>query len=351
MGARAILRVYDPKSGIRSISDIDPQLSNYLRSSVELKEDMESRPENPDMMKIILIHRHIADKLLEGSGTYLPELQMKIDNDLTPRSFLIKDKKIQFDLHIAENEIAVPNVFAIIEGRDPVLKEEMVLYTAHMDHLGDADGGKAIFNGADDNASGSVALLEIAEAFMSGQSRPERSVGFLWISGSEYGLMGSDYYSRYPVHKLERTAAVINLDMIARSRTEADSAGHRHFNLTIVGKDSVQVIGGLQSSVLMDLNRQVLEEMNMTGIYTYNSPDHPDRTLYRSDHYSFMKRDIPSLFYSTGIHHDYQATDDVVENLDFETFLRMTRLSFLAGYRVANFRGPIKVDHPFSEWE
>jgi len=233
---KAIFIVMDPKSGSGSIADSNPRIADYLRKSTGLKEEGEGDI-GSDRLKIIMIHRNVADKLLEGSGASLAELQAEIDRTLKPKSFLIKDKEVKFELYMTEDEVVVPNIFGYIEGSDPVLKEEMVIFSAHYDHVGYDDEGN-IYNGADDNASGSVALLEIAEAFMKEKKMPKRSIGFLWVSAEEIGLYGSEYYSNHPLYDLNKTAAAINLDMVSRRKTEAERESGRN-GLTIVGGDSV----------------------------------------------------------------------------------------------------------------
>ena len=347
---KAVLRVFDPKSGTQSFSDLNPRIAGYMMRSRDLKIQSGSEGEDEGEMRIIMIHRNIADKILEEKGETLESLQMKIDSDLKPHSFLIEDVNVKFELTLKEEKTVVRNVFGYIEGNDPVLKNEMVIYSAHYDHVGYDDEGN-IYNGADDNASGTVALLEIAEAFMKERKKPRRSVGFLWVSAEEIGLFGSEYYSEDPLISLEQTAAVINLDMVARSRTEADSAGSHRSQLTIVGGDTVKVIGGLQSKILMALNEKTLDEMGLVGEYKFNDPDHPERYMFRSDHFNFMKKDVPVLFYSTGTHHDYHMPSDITENLDFEKFLKMTRFAFKAGYNAADYKGEIEVDNPYSTWE
>jgi Zn-dependent M28 family amino/carboxypeptidase len=246
------------------------------------------------------------------------------------------------------SDLVVSNVFGLIEGSDPVLKEEVVIYVAHYDHVG-SDGQGGVFNGADDNASGTVALLEIAEAFLKEKKRPARSIGILWVSAEEIGLYGSQYFANNPLVPTEKTAAVINLDMVGRIKTEEDDLSKRS-GLTIVGRDSVKVIGGLQSKILMDINKKTLKDHNLKGNYVYNDLDHPGNYFYRSDHISFARKDIPVLFYSTGTHRDYHLVSDEEKLIDYDKFLRMTRFCFEAGYNVAQFEGSIEVDNPMSGW-
>ncbi|RLD94377.1 MAG: hypothetical protein DRJ13_14960 [Bacteroidetes bacterium] len=228
------------------------------------------------------------------------------------------------------------------------MKNEVVIYLAHYDHLG-TDGLGGVFNGADDNASGTVALLEIAEAFMMEKKNPGRSIGILWVSAEEIGLYGSQYFADHPLVARENIAAAINLDMVGRTKTKEDEASTRS-GLTIQGGDSVKVIGGLQSKVLMEINESTLAESGLVGNYKYNNLTDPNRYFFRSDHISFARKDIPVLFYSTGTHRDYHMVGDVEESLDYEKFLKMTRFCYKVGLNVAQYSGSIKVDNPMSKW-
>jgi len=348
MGAKAILLVLDPKSGYQSIEDTNPGVAKYLGKSRTLKKEEEVSEMQGMGSKFVLIHKSVADQLLSGAGKTLEELQLEIDRNLAPRSFAIEGTSVKLQLHMQTNDVEVSNVFGMIEGSDPVLKDEVVIYLAHYDHIGN-DGLGGIYNGADDNASGTVALIEIAEAFMKEKKQPKRSVGFLWVSAEEIGLFGSQYFADHPLVPAEKTAAVINLDMVARSKTPEDAASTRS-GLTIMEDDSVKVIGGMQSKVLMDINVKTLEEMDLLGNYAYNDLSHSERYFYRSDHISFARKDIPVLFYSTGIHRDYHMVTDVEERLDYDKFMKMTRFCFKAGFNVAQYKGAIEVDNPMSGW-
>ncbi len=297
---------------------------------------------------MVLIHRSVADKLLEGSGKDLENLQLEIDRNLAPQSFSIDGTRIEIELNMMETEVVVPNVFGVIEGSDPELKDEVVIYVAHFDHVG-TDGEGGVYNGADDNASGTTALIEIAEAFMKEGKRPRRSIGILWVSGEEIGLYGSRYFADNPLIPVENIAAVINLDMVGRTRTAEDAESNRP-GLTILGGDSVKVIGGMQSTVLMDISKQTLDEMGLVGNYKYNDLNDPERYFYRSDHINFARKDIPVLFYSTGTHRDYHKVTDEEKLIDYDKFLRMTRFGYKVGFNVAQYKDPIEVNNPMSAW-
>jgi len=297
----------------------------------------------------------LASDELEGRNTGEPGLQ------IAARYLAVQARRLGLQPADPDNDFF--QLFTILEraydrehsqaaiitpGSDPVLKNEVVIYVAHFDHLG-TDGRGGVFNGADDNASGTVALIEIAEAFMKEKKRPGRSVGFLWVSAEEIGLFGSQYFAGNPLIPTGKTSAVINLDMLGRTKTVEDETCSMQ-GLTIMGGDTVKVIGGLQSVVLMDINKKTLEEMDMYGNYTYNDPDHPDRYFYRSDHISFARKDIPVLFYSTGTHRDYHQVTDIEERIDYNKFLKMTRFCYKVGLNVAQYKNPIEVDNPFSSW-
>lgn len=345
---KAILLVFDPKSGYNHIGDMNAGIVNYLSSSRSLKTEESSEVQERPGPKMVLIHREVADNLLSGTGYTLTELQQEIDSKLEPHSFEIEGKSCKINIAMKSSDLVVPNVFGMIEGSDPELKEEMVIYMAHYDHVG-TDGEGGVFNGADDNASGSVALIEIAEAYKKEKKLPKRSVGFLWVAAEEIGLFGSSYFADHPMVPLSSIAAGINLDMVGRTITPEDIQKDRE-GMTIVGKDSVKVIGAKQSKVLMDINEETLSEMDLFGNYTYNDVNHPERFFYRSDHINFARKDIPVLFYSTGTHSDYHQLTDVPERIDYDKFFRMTRFVFKVGYNVADYKDEITVDNPMSGW-
>jgi len=344
----AVLVVYDPKSGIRSVEELSSGMADYLSRSRSLDQEEQGPAGSSDRPRMVMIHRALADQLLETAGQNLEEIQQEIDRTLEPHSFLLEGTTLRLELQMKDTNLDMPNVFGMIEGRDPELKEEMILYLAHFDHMG-TDGNGGVFNGADDNASGCVGLLEIAEAFKAEKKPPRRSVGFLWVSAEEIGLFGSNYFANHPLIPIERIVSVINLDMIGRTKTAEDALSGRG-GLTIAGGDTVKVIGGLQSSLLMELNEQSLREMGMVGNYEFNDINHPERYFYRSDHINFARKDIPVLFYSTGTHKDYHTIADTEDKIDYAKFEKMVRMSFNTGFKVADYRDPIAVDNPMSGW-
>ncbi len=226
------------------------------------------------------------------------------------------------------------NVLGYIEGTDK--KDELVVVSAHFDHLGKR--GKDIFNGADDNGSGTSAVLEIAESLALARKDgkgPRRSVLCLLVTGEEKGLLGSEYYSENPVFPLEATVADVNVDMIGR--VDKKHAGDPHY-IYVIGSDRL-------SSELHAINERANQDFaQLTLDYTYNSEEDPNRYYYRSDHYNFARKGIPSIFYFSGVHEDYHRPGDTVDKIMFGKMEKVARLIFHTTWELANRSDRIVVD-------
>jgi hypothetical protein len=234
------------------------------------------------------------------------------------------------------------NVAGILDGADPKLKDEYVVFSAHYDHLQTSAKGE-VYHGADDDGSGTVSVLEIAQALAVGP-RPKRSILIIFHTGEELGLFGSEYNTDYePVVPLEKLVADLNIDMVGRSRPEGDD-DPRDAHLT--DKDSIYIIGADKlSTELNKLNEETnLDTARLKFDYTYNDERNPERFYYRSDHYNYARHGIPIIFYFTGVHRDYHKPSDVVEKIDFEKMERIDRMIFATGWRVANLDHRLVVD-------
>ena len=231
--------------------------------------------------------------------------------------------------------VETENVVAIIKGSEK--PDEYVVITAHLDHVGIDD--KGIYNGADDDGSGTVALLEIAEAFKKAADRgkgPKRSIVFLHVTGEEKGLLGSAYYADNPIYPLENTVVNLNVDMIGRidpSRREKN-------------RDYIYLIGSNHDSVdLHNLSEQTnAESVNMTLDYRFNDKNDPNRFYYRSDHYNFAKNGIPIIFYFTGTHADYHKVTDTPDKIEYDLLEMRSRLIFYTAWNIANREKRLVVD-------
>jgi len=218
-----------------------------------------------------------------------------------------------------------PNVVGILPGSDPELRDTYVVFSAHFDHVGvgraDANGD-SIYNGADDNASGTSGLLEVARAFAKLPKAPARSLLFLAVSAEEKGLLGSEYYSDNPTVPLESIVANINVDMIGRN-----------------APDSIVVIGQEYSS-LGPLVQEVARAHPELGLTVAQDIWPQERFFFRSDHYNFARKEIPALFFFAGVHEDYHRPSDHVEKIDTDKTARVARLIFYTAYEIANRRQP-----------
>ena len=224
------------------------------------------------------------------------------------------------------------NVLGFIEGSD--LKEELIIITAHYDHLGKHDS--LIFNGADDDASGVAGAMEIAEAFMLAKKDgkgPRRSILIMPVSGEEKGLLGSKYYTDNPVYPLNNTIANLNIDMIGRL-DDWHSTGNYVY---LIGSDRL-------SYDLHNINEEVNNKYTKLDLdYKYNDEEDPNRYYYRSDHYNFAKNNIPVIFYFNGVHEDYHRPSDTIEKLDFSKIKTISKLVFLTAWELANRDEKIKL--------
>jgi hypothetical protein len=344
--AKAILIVTDPKSGFKSFDESNWDIAAYLKSTISLAGEKEEmiNPFMAKLPKVIFIHSSVADALLKGSGHSLEELQKDIDSNLRPNSFIIENKKFELTEVSLKEEKTLNNIAGYIEGSDPVLKNEFIVFSCHYDHLG-ASGSK-VFSGADDNASGCAALLSIAEAFQSLKKKPLRSVLFLWVSGEEIGLFGSKSYVDHPLFPLEKTIADINIDMIGRVKGAADSTS----KTPVTGPDTVYIVADNQSKELISIADKVSKKNMLTFDYSLSGRNHPLQLFSRSDHYNFVQKDIPILSVTTGIPADYHTPGDVVEKIDFKKMERITRTIYEIGFDIASRKNRLVVDNPFSTW-
>ena len=325
-GPKAVLLVYDPKNGYSD--PWESGLAHYFGETEQasLKDDqVQEAPAG-----IYFISGKTADILLSSTGSSLKQLQDKIDDEKTPRSFVIDGVRVTIDILSEDHEYTASNVVGMIEGSDPVLKNECVIYTAHFDHSGITPEGE-ILNGADDNASGTAGLLEIAEAFQNLKKKPLRSVVFAWVNAEEKGLLGSGYYADHPVIPMNKTILNINLDMIGRSITPADTGeffGTSH-NVTRTGE--IQLYS---DNLNEEFRKLVLRSAGETGVSVIDMGRNLE--FGSSDHASLSAKGVPWLFFHSGIHADLHAPGDDVEKIDFGKMEKVSKLAFLTGYRIAS---------------
>ena len=284
---------------------------------------------------MFVISSEFANTILATSGRTVESIQKEINGSLKPVVFVLDDVQISSTIKMDTYEAESENVVAFIEGSDPVLKHEYVVISSHYDHIGmdESAEGDGINNGADDDGSGTVAVLEIAEAFEKARRDgvgPRRSILFLNVTGEEKGLLGSAYYTdTEPIVPLEKTVTNLNIDMIGR------------IDPTHPGKDDyyVYIIGSnLISQELHDKNQRVneLTKINLDLNERFNSKDDPNQFYRRSDHWNFGKHNIPFIFFFTGTHDDYHSVGDEPDKIEYERLAKITQLIFATAWQVAN---------------
>ncbi|MAZ71881.1 MAG: peptidase M28 [Flavobacteriaceae bacterium] len=226
------------------------------------------------------------------------------------------------------------NVVAFIKGSEK--PDEIIVLSAHYDHVGIENG--EIFNGADDDGSGTIAMLEIAEAFQQAVkdgNGPKRSILFLHVTGEEIGLYGSKYYTENPLFPLANTVVNLNTDMIGRIDPDKKHAPNYIY---LIGSDKL-------SQELHDVSEAVAKKYSDLELdYTYNDENDPNRFYYRSDHYNFAKNNIPIIFYFNGVHEDYHQPTDTPDKIEYDLYAKRTKLIFQTAWEIANREGRITAD-------
>ncbi|TAF31344.1 MAG: M28 family peptidase [Cytophagales bacterium] len=280
-------------------------------------------------------------KLMGSSSKAMKGIIKKLDAGVPQKKSLVA-KNIKFAAEAQEEPVNTENVLGFVEGTDSKLKNEVVVISAHYDHIGllpeSSKQPDKINNGADDDASGVAAVLEIAEAMAQAKAKgegPKRSILFAFFTGEEKGLLGSDYYSTFPIYPLQNTIANLNIDMIGRMDVRHTDPNYVY----IIGSDML-------SSELHTLSENTAQTYSpdIKLDYMYNDPNDPNQFYYRSDHYNFAKHDIPVIFYFTGVHEDYHKPGDEVEKIDFTKMEKLTKLIFHTATALSNAPTRPKVD-------
>jgi hypothetical protein len=261
---------------------------------------------------------HVGPKVIAqlfGSVEALKELEAAIDMNMKPRSFELPGVVAKLRSTTVARTTYTQNVVGLIRGSDPVLRNEIVVVGGHYDHLGVgrgvAAGQDSIYNGADDNASGTVAAMGVARVMAAAAAKPRRSVLVLAFAGEEMGLWGSRYYTDNPLFPLERTVGMINLDMVGRN-----------------SPDSLQVIGSGQSPDLARITRQ---QNALVGFQLLDIPAEGG-----SDHMNFERHGVPAVFYHSGLHKDYHQVTDNPDRINLEKLAKASQLAFLTAWQMAN---------------
>lgn len=310
----------DVSKYVNSISETNLSKNLYVIASDEMEGRNTGEPGQKKAGQYI-IDRYKELGILNPPGTV--DYYQKVPSEFMKKGFAPK-------LNDSEN------IWAFIPGAEK--PEEIVVISAHYDHIGMKNG--EVYNGADDDGSGTVAVMEIAKAFQQAKKEgfpPKRSILFLHVTGEEHGLHGSRYYSENPLFPLSNTVVDINIDMIGRR----DSInGHKENGkyVYVIGSDRL-------SSELHTIN----EEMNQKYVglnldYKYNDRKDPERIYFRSDHYNFAKKGVPAIFYFNGTHEDYHGANDTPDKIEYDLLAMRTKLAFSVAWEIANRENKIVVD-------
>jgi hypothetical protein len=330
------------KQGARMFIQIDRNYDQYMS---RIKYYLETPrmtldrtgSEDEEDLTIPYIHcsERMAEVLLKNSGYKNLASVTKSAN----KGKHLKSKKSRLNLkihiHVKREDMVSDNVLAFLEGEDPELRAEVVVISAHYDHVGIING--QIHNGADDDGSGSVSVMEIAKAFVEAKKEghgPKRSILFLHVSGEEKGLLGSEWYSDHPAYPLVNTVCDLNIDMVGRK--DADHDDDRYVYL--IGSDKL-------STDLHKISENCNQKYTQLKLdYTYNDPNDPNQFYYRSDHYNFAKHNIPVIFYFSGVHEDYHKPGDDPEKILYSKMTEIDQLVFHTAWDIANRAEKLKVD-------
>lgn len=251
------------------------------------------------------------------------------------------EKQVTLTVSTKKELVYTQNVVGIVEGSDANLKQEYVAIGAHYDHVGVGNpvNGDAIYNGADDDGSGTVSVLAIAEAFAKGP-RPKRSLLLVWHAAEEKGLWGSKYFTQYPTVPIDKIVTQLNIDMIGRAQKPGET---NPANQGLAKPNEVFVVGSkMMSTELGKLSESVnASYYKLAFNYKYDDPKDPEKIFFRSDHFNYAQKGIPIIFYTDGDHEDYHKVTDQVEKIDFENMLKITRTIYAMAWELGNSKRPI----------
>jgi Zn-dependent M28 family amino/carboxypeptidase len=325
--------------GAAGVMQIPSQrMAEFLKSSnfkqrAASRETVRLAAESDGKIPVLTLGSDLSEKLLALAGLNLKTVWEAASKKqaLSPKA--LPGASARIAVYVEQTRSTTQNVAGILEGSDPQLKNEYVVFSAHYDHLQTGPDG-AIYHGADDDGSGTTAVLAIARAMS--LNRPKRSVLVMFHAGEELGLLGSEYNTDFaPVVPLDKMVVDLNIDMIGRSKPAGDD---NPLDEHLTDANSVYLVGSNRiSPELHQLSEETNSQFQKLKLdYYYNDPGNPERIYYRSDHWNYAKHGVPIIFYFDGTHVDYHKPTDTIDKIDFTKLTQVTRLVFETGWRVAN---------------
>ena len=336
----ATIMLMDPE-GPASYQSVTDRFGTAGRSSMR-RTDVEpsARRRGRSGMRLYA-SKNLSDALLSAAGTTYEKIWKAATSDSVFEPIFLDDAQITITNALSKEVRQTENVVGFLEGSDPDLKQEVVVLTAHYDHDGITPGGE-VYNGADDDGSGTVTVLELAEAYVKNGIRPKRSILFMTVTGEEKGLLGSGYYTDHPIFPLEKTTANLNIDMIGRIGYDYMEKNDSMY-VYVIGSDKI-------SKDLDHLLREANDQtVRLQLDYTYNDDKDPNRFYYRSDHYNFAKNGIPVTFFFTGTHPDYHQLTDTPDKILYERMAMIARLIYATSWKVANTSDGLAKEPPSAQ--
>jgi hypothetical protein len=321
---------------------------NHHKTSLNPTRIEPAKPQSGPTVPAIIASEKMIKAILEGEKIDYETIKKQASEDSWGDAFdLSAGKQVNFNINAKVDATLTQNVVGIIDGIDYYLKNEYVAVGAHYDHVGmrPSGDGDRIFNGADDDGSGTVATMAIAEALAKSKQRPKRSILLVWHAGEEKGLWGSEFFTDYPPVPMDRVVAQLNIDMIGRSKKDGDD---NPANSNLTRPTELYLIG---SRMMSDDLGNLAEEVNNSYLrlnynYKYDDPNDPERFFYRSDHYNYAKKGVPIIFYFSGVHEDYHMPGDHADKIDYEKMEKVTRTIFATMWKLANAPARPKVNKP-----
>ena len=315
------------------------------RGGTSVEKFTEVRVSRSRGIPVMVISREAAENLFQGAATAFSDI-IRLSNENAPLPTFALNKTASYTIESKIVKASTQNVVAVWEGGDPLLKNEMVAVGAHYDHVGirpNAAGEDKIWNGADDDGSGTVAVLAMAEALSKSSKKPKRSVLFVWHAGEEKGLWGSQYFNKFPTVDLKKVVAQLNIDMIGRSKTAGDT-NPRNKDLSTASE--VYVIGSeMMSSKLGAVTKSINDSfLKLSYNYRYDDPKDENRFFFRSDHFNYAINGIPIVFWFDGVHEDYHQPGDEPQKIDYTKMQNIARTIFLTMWELADLKERPKVD-------
>lgn len=337
-GAAAVVVIAPPQ-----LQGMWPQLKNFLGGGTTYPTKLRDTPTGP-VIPSFIVSEATGNAIFAGEAA-----------DKTSANAFELKKRAKLSAVTKSETLWTQNVVALWEGGDPTLKAEMVAVGAHYDHDGmkpNTPGDDKIYNGADDDGSGTVAVLSIAEALATAKKRPKRSVLLVWHAGEEKGLWGAEYFNKFPTVDIKNVISQLNIDMIGRSlnpanviKCEKDKPG-KPCNENLTGPNEIYVIGSeMMSSTLGAVTKSTNSAyLNMTYNYKYDDPKDEEKFFFRSDHYHYAVNGIPIAFWFNGTHEDYHKPTDTADKIDYPRMEKIARTIFLTTWELAELKERPTID-------